>query len=258
MFNLQELQQALDGGEFFLEYLPTITLADGRCVGAETLIRWQRGDEVVYPLEFIPLAENTWLSGRITYWVVETVSHELRDWLLQREGLHISINVPPEIIGRGGLTYAARTSRLSEVLDKIMFEVTERGILDELGIAGLNLALRSGQQIALDDISVNDASLLVLSRVNASTVKLDKTFADDMLLPDWDDSKIAGIAALVRSGSLRVIAEGVECARQARILTDAGVQMAQGFYFAKPMRASEFTAYFDSVNDPANRAGPRG
>jgi EAL domain-containing protein (putative c-di-GMP-specific phosphodiesterase class I) len=171
MFNLQELQQALDGGEFFLEYLPTITLADGRCVGAETLIRWQRGDEVVYPLEFIPLAENTWLSGRITYWVVETVSHELRDWLLQREGLHISINVPPEIIGRGGLTYAARTSRLSEVLDKIMFEVTERGILDELGIAGLNLALRSGQQIALDDISVNDASLLVLSRVNASTVK---------------------------------------------------------------------------------------
>jgi sensor c-di-GMP phosphodiesterase-like protein len=254
MFTLHELQHALDGGEFFLEYMPTIALSDGRCVGAETLIRWQRGDEVIYPLAFIPVAENTWLSGRITYWVIETVARELRRWLRHRSGLHISINVPPEIIGRGGLTYAAHTCHLDDVLDKIMLEVTERGILDELGVAGLNAALHNGQQVALDDIGTNDASLLVLSRVGAGTVKLDKTFADEMLQPDWTADKIAGIAALIRTGNLRVIAEGIECGRQVEILTEAGVQMAQGYYFARPMRANRFTAYFDRINDPARRA----
>jgi sensor c-di-GMP phosphodiesterase-like protein len=258
MFTLHELQHALDHGEFFLEYLPTIALADGRCVGGESLIRWQRADEVIYPLEFIPLAENTWLSGRITYWVVETVSHELRSWLMKRTGLHISINVPPEIIGRGGLTYAAHTSRLDDVLDKIMFEVTERGLLDELGVAGLNVALEQGQQVALDDIGTNDASLLVLSRVGTGTVKLDKSFADEMLQPDWTADKIAGIAALIRRGKLRVIAEGVESRRQRDILAEAGVQMAQGFYFARPMRAKQFTAFCDRVNGAAHRGTPGG
>jgi sensor c-di-GMP phosphodiesterase-like protein len=244
MYTFTEIQAALHRGEFFLEYMPTMSLLDDRCVGAEALIRWQHGDTVVYPSAFIPAIECTPLSGLITYWVIETVSKELHAWLREQDAVRISINVPPEIIGRGGIAYSARQSKLADVTDKLMLEVTERGLLDALGILGINQAANGNVLVALDDLVVNDASLLVLSRVSSSVVKLDKSFADEMLQADWADQKIAGIAALIKSGNLRVIAEGIETARQVEILLDAGVQMAQGWYFSRSLRAGDFMDYF--------------
>jgi sensor c-di-GMP phosphodiesterase-like protein len=72
---------------------------------------------------------------------------------------------------------------------------------------------------------------------------LDKSFADRMLRQDWTDSQIDGLAALINSGNCRVIAEGVETALQVTILKDAGVQMAQGFYFSPPLPAAAFIDY---------------
>jgi sensor c-di-GMP phosphodiesterase-like protein len=112
MFSLDEINAGLKSQEFFLEYLPTMSLSDNRCVGAETLIRWRHGDRVVPPLEFIPLVENTPLSGTLTYWVLETVAKELGGWMRDHDGIHISINVPPELLGRGGLRYTAEKSNL--------------------------------------------------------------------------------------------------------------------------------------------------
>lgn len=244
MYDFAEIKAAFDGGEFFLEYMPTMSLIDQRCVGAETLIRWQNGDAVIYPSEFIPAIEHTPLSGLITYWVIETLAKELLAWLRQQDDIRISINVPPEIVGRGGIAYAASKVRLTDVADKLMIEITERGLLDSLGVFGINLTANSDVLIALDDLILNDASLLVLSRVTANVVKLDKSFADDMLRPDWSDQKIAGIAALIKNGNLRVIAEGVETIRQLEILAHAGVQMAQGWYFSQSLRAGDFMDFF--------------
>jgi sensor c-di-GMP phosphodiesterase-like protein len=81
MIDTAALRNALVQGEFYLEYLPTIALADGRCIGGEELIRWRRPTRIVPPSEFIPLVENTPLSGLLTYWVIETVAAELGDWL---------------------------------------------------------------------------------------------------------------------------------------------------------------------------------
>ena len=108
MISADAIRDGLVTGEFFLEYLPTVSLADGRCLGAEALTRWRRSSGVVQPDDFIPLIEGTHLSGMLTYWVLETVAKELGDWLRVHKELDISINVPPEIIGRGGLEYAAR------------------------------------------------------------------------------------------------------------------------------------------------------
>jgi sensor c-di-GMP phosphodiesterase-like protein len=244
MYRFSEIKAALDRGDFFLEYMPTISLTDGCCVGAEALIRWQRDDTVIYPSDFIPGIEGTPFSGLITYWVIETIAKELHQWLREQSRVRISINVPPEIIGRGGLAYTAIREGLTDVLDKLMVEITERGLLDALGIFAINQAVRSNVLIALDDIVLNDASLLILSRVECHVVKLDKSFADEMLQPDWTDQKIAGIAALIKSGDLRVIAEGVETARQVEILANAGVQMAQGWYFSRSLRAADFIDFF--------------
>jgi sensor c-di-GMP phosphodiesterase-like protein len=244
MYRFKEITEALGRGEFFLEYMPTISLSDGRCVGAEALIRWQRDDTVIYPSDFIPRVEGTPFAGLISYWVIETIAKELHQWLREQNQVRISMNVPPEIIGRGGLAYTAIRERLTDVLDKLMIEVTERGLLDAIGVFAINRAVGSNLLIALDDLVLNDASLLVLSRLECHVVKLDKSFADEMLLPDWTNKKISGIAALIKSGHLRVIAEGVETVRQVEILKKAGVQMAQGWYFSRSLRAADFIDFF--------------
>lgn len=103
MKTLEQIRTGLTNSEFFLEYMPTISLNDNNCVGAEALIRWQHGNELVAPDEFISIVENTPLSGLITYWVIEQVARDLGDWLRTHDNVHIGINIPPDVLGRGGL-----------------------------------------------------------------------------------------------------------------------------------------------------------
>src|SRR5579859_5649956 len=129
--------------ELFLEYLPTIALQEGgRCVGCEALVRWRRGDEIVYPADFVPLIEETPVSGTLTYWVFDTVAKELGTWLREHRGAHVAINIPPEVLGRGALEYASRKAHLFEIRKQIILEITERGFPDRLGIEELQGLVR--------------------------------------------------------------------------------------------------------------------
>ena len=105
---------------------------------------------IVPPEEFVPQAENTSLSGLITYWVVDTVASEMQAWLRANPEAYISFNVPPEILGRGGLEYVAEKSGLMEQASQIVLEITERGIPDSLGVAALSQGDRGGVKVALD------------------------------------------------------------------------------------------------------------
>lgn len=256
MFTLDQIRAGFEANEFFLEYLPTIALDDCRCVGAEALVRWRRPERVVPPLEFILQLENTPLSGPLTYWVVETVAHELGDWMRAHERIHISINVPPEILGRGGLRYAMQKSKLDDVVSKLMIEVTERGVPDPLGVAAFAEAESAGLLVALDDLDMNEANLIVLSRIHTDVVKFDKVFADRLLRPDGV-RQVKGLAALIAAGGFQVVVEGVEHAVQADLLRQAGVQMAQGFYFSLPLPAPQFIDYFAAQRAAAPGSMPR-
>ena len=105
--DLNTIRSALEAREFFLVYQPIVRLRDELCFGAEALIRWRRENTVLNASEFIPSTDGTPLSGVLTYWVIDTVAAELGDWLDNHTTAHISVNVPPEILGRGGLEYAA-------------------------------------------------------------------------------------------------------------------------------------------------------
>jgi len=232
-----DVRAALNRGDLFVEYLPTVRLADACCVGAEALVRWRRGGAVVPAAEFIFLIENTPLSGRLTYWVIDTVALELGDWLDAHNDAHVSINVPPEILGRGGIEYAAIRSGLHARAAQIVFEITERGVPDRLGLETLTLMAERGVRIALDDTMMNGANLALLTRCNFSMIKLDRQItaelAPDRPKPEW----IAGLHALLKTTSLQVVAEGVETDYQAKWLRAAGVQMAQGYLFSRPVPA---------------------
>ncbi len=251
MINADAIRDGLVQGEFFLEYLPTVSLADGRCVGAEALARWRRSSGVVQPNEFIPFIEGTHLAGMLTYWVFETVSKELGDWLLVHKELHIGVNVPPEILGRGGLEYAATKPGISEIRNQIILEVTERGIPDNQGIAALEAASRSGVRIALDDVTLSATNLVILSRCTFDLIKTDRSLAAQITpecpCPAW----LSGLSALLQSTRVTIIAEGVETETQANALRAAGVAMAQGYYFSRPISAEKLKAYHSSHSESA-------
>ena len=174
MIDQAAIREGLSRDEFFLEYLPTISLTDGKCVGAEALIRWRRPEGIVSPGDFIPIAENTPLSGLLTYWVLDTVAAELGDWLRANPDVRLAINVPPEILGRGGLGYVANKSGLAQQATQIILEVTERGLPDLLGVEAINQANNMGTRVALDDVTfAGAANLAVLARANFSSIKLD-------------------------------------------------------------------------------------
>jgi sensor c-di-GMP phosphodiesterase-like protein len=175
-----EVAAAVWNDELFLEYLPIVSLDGGRCVGAEALVRWRCGEHVIAPLEFIPIVESTPVCGLVTYWVIDTVARELATWLRAHDGVHIAINVPPEVFGRGGLTYAAAKARLLDLASKFVLEITERGIPDKIGVEAINSRPRNGVLVALDDVCANHAAWLVAAQLRLDILKIEKASVDQI------------------------------------------------------------------------------
>ena len=242
MKTLEQIETGLENDEFFLEFMPTMALQTGKCVGAEALIRWKHYDELVSPMEFIPVVENTPIIGLLTYWVIEEVGRKLSDWLKQNDGVHIGINVSPDIIGRGGGLYAVKKAGLIDVLDKLMLEVTERGIHDEQTLKGL-FGAKGRTKIALDDFGTGDANLLQLSQMPADVLKMDKYFVDQITTVDNIPKIVKALTAFALAMDFELIAEGVESEVQVEVLRDLGVQMGQGWYFSKPLLADKFIQF---------------
>jgi EAL domain-containing protein (putative c-di-GMP-specific phosphodiesterase class I) len=235
-----DVRGALERGELFVEYQPIVLLSNARCVGGEALIRWSRRDRVLQAAEFMPQVENTPLSGTLTYWVMDTVAAELGSWLHSHADARISINVPPEILGRGGLEYASIRSGLSARVDQIVLEVTERGVPDQLGLSALNAMADRGVRLALDDTMLDNVNLALLVRCRFNSIKLDRELIaqlrEDLPTPPW----LLGLGSLIKSSQLKVVAEGIETPYQCRMLEGAGVQLGQGHLFATSLRAREF------------------
>jgi EAL domain-containing protein (putative c-di-GMP-specific phosphodiesterase class I) len=248
MTTLDDVRAAMDRGELYLSYLPIVMLRDQRCIGAEALVRWQRGNVVLQPIDFLHLVENTPVSGRLTYWVIDTVAAELGTWLTRHPRAQISINVPPEVLGRGGLEYAAVRSGLSGRIDQIVLEVTERGVPDQLGLDALNAMAERGVRIALDDVALSGVNLALLARCNFGIIKLDRRLIGQLAAGSPEPRWLAGLASLLRNSEIQVIAEGVESLHQVNALLAAGVQMAQGYLFSAPLRAGELQSYYLSSN----------
>jgi sensor c-di-GMP phosphodiesterase-like protein len=239
-----EVRAALDRGELFVEYLPTVTLADSRCIGAEALVRWKRNGVVLPAAAFIPLIENTPMSGTLTYWVLDTVAKELGKWLATHSHAHISINVPPEILGRGGLAYVATRSGLNACVDQIVLEITERGVPDRLGLEALNSMAARGVKLALDDVMMSGTNLALLTRCNFTMIKLDREIIaelkPDQPSPEW----LGGLESLLRHCALQVVAEGIESDYQVRTLQMIGVTMAQGHFYSTNLNARELMGFY--------------
>jgi diguanylate cyclase (GGDEF)-like protein/PAS domain S-box-containing protein len=242
-----ELHRALERSEFVLHYQPIVDLHDLRLVGMEALVRWQHPTRgLLGPGEFIPLAEDSGLIVPLGTWVLREACRQAAVWAVERAGgdqdngrLNMSINVAarqladpafPELV-------AAAIDDSGFWADHVWLEITEGAILSDPVAAVVTLGrLRDlGVQLSIDDFGTGYSSLSYLKQLPVETLKIDRSFIDQLDEDPDDKAIVRAVIALGDSLGLAVIAEGIERSSQADELTALGCHLAQGFLYGRPM-----------------------
>ncbi len=255
----QDLHQALERDELFLEYQPQVDLRSRRLVGVEALVRWRhprRG--LVGPSEFIPIAESNGLIIPIGEWVLRTACAEARGW--QDRGLvpiPVAVNLSGvqlksrdfvdrvlAILGETGL--APRFLEL-ELTETILMHATEA--LDR----HLEALSRHGVRISLDDFGRAYSSLEYLRRFPLNKLKIDQSFVRDIGSNLRDATILSAVIALAGKLQLEVIAEGVGPENQVQFLLAEGCREGQGFFFARPLGADQMAVLLAEGNERIQR-----
>jgi sensor c-di-GMP phosphodiesterase-like protein len=247
-----EIQDALRNDELEVYYQPVIELASERCVGAEALIRWRHPDRGLIPPDlFVGLAEDTGDIVPMTRFLMARVGEELGERLRADPAFHIAINLAPiHFQSRDVIEDAKHAADAAGIPPaRILFEITERGLVDEAGCRAVIEGLKAlGHEVAVDDFGTGYSSLSYVEKFHLDYLKIDKAFVRAI----GTGAATAGLASVIvqmaKTLGLKVIAEGVETEAQARFLAEHGVQTAQGWYYAKPMPAPRFLAFVDAFN----------
>ncbi len=248
-----ELRDGLDNGEFEIWYQPVIELATGRCRGAEALIRWRHPERDLIPPDlFIALAEETGTIIPMTRWLMEEMGRQLGALLRDDRSLHIAINLAPAHTRSFDIVEDAR--RIVETHgiapEQILFELTERGLIDDPDCREVVLALSAlGSAVAVDDFGTGYSSLAYIDKFRLDYLKLDKAFVAALGAGSPTEKLTDVIIEMAKSLNLKIIAEGVETDTQADYLRARGVDYAQGWRYSKPLEAHRFLGFI-----AANRA----
>ncbi|WP_349814372.1 EAL domain-containing protein [Alkalimarinus sediminis] len=243
------LRRALELNELKLYYQPIVEAGTGRLVGAEALIRWNnRAMGLVSPDKFIPLAEETGLIIPIGEWVLKTACEDIKQWQKNTGlGLTIAVNVSPRQFRDAGFTNTIDKVLEDSKLDPqyLELEITERLILDNsIETSGIFKHLDDkGVKLSIDDFGTGYSALGYLKSYPFDTLKIDKSFVQDVIESSEDAALVTAIITMAHSLSLKVIAEGVEEAPQLDFLNQHNCDFAQGYYFNRSVPAEEFSLW---------------
>ena len=245
-----QLRQALDKHEFMLHYQPKVNMVSGELTGAEALIRWNDPRTgLVPPGRFTPMLEETGLIYEVGRWAL---GQAIEDYLRWRQAglpaVRIAVNVSPlQLRNRhfiGDIEKAI--SNDADAADGLELEITEGLIMEdvEYSIETLRAIRAMGVSIAIDDFGTGFSSLSYLSKLPLDTLKIDRTFVVDLTEGPEGLAQVSTIINLAHSLGLKVVAEGVETAEQARILRMLGCNEMQGFFLSKPLPGEMFESRY--------------
>jgi predicted signal transduction protein with EAL and GGDEF domain/CheY-like chemotaxis protein len=246
------LHKAIERNEMVLHYQPKIDVRGARMVGAEALMRWQRGNVLVPPGDFIPLAEETGLIVPLSEWAVKEAARQARIWQ-QSFGFadSIAVNLPSRLFERSDLVENIHQSVSAYGVPHkaILLEITENNLMKDLHNVSLSLHRLNeiGVEISIDDFGTGYSSLAYLTTLPISELKIDRSFVRDLGITPQSSAVVSAIIALARSLGLRVIAEGVENLRQMEVLHRLGCGVMQGFLFSKPLPPDELEQWLQQT-----------
>ena len=243
-----DLRHAIVAGQLRLYFQPKVNAASGTMTGAEALVRWQHPQRgLVPPGEFIPLAEESGLIVPIGDWVIQAACEYLQRWgAAGLTTVPLSINLSSPSFMQDTLVAQLGAAVRSAGLQtrQLTLEVTESLLMQDIEgtIARLHALREQGFGLSLDDFGTGYSSLSYLKRFPIDELKIDRSFVRDVMNGGRDGAIVASIIELGRQFGLTVVAEGVETSPQSGYLLDHGCTIQQGFLFARPMPAEQFSA----------------
>jgi len=249
------LRHAIKNDALELHYQPIINLNNKKVVGMEALLRLRDGDELIPPDQFIPIAEESGLIISIGEWCMRQSCRQLAEWHKQLDPeLYVSINVSTRQFQ--SKTFMAVISQILKdyqlTADKILIEITESLLLHD-NQHNMNVFKRLnhlGFRIAIDDFGTGYSALSYLMKFPINILKIDRSFIRQITDDGQENSLIKAIIQMSQSMNLKVIAEGVETHGQLALLQNLSNDICvQGYLFAKPACASQFTLNFTHISN---------
>ena len=245
-----ELHRALERNELELHYQPIVDLDTETLVGMEALVRWQHPTRgLLSPREFIPLAEDSGLISRVGAWVLKEACQQIAEWATRcatsgddDAHLNIAVNISALQLGEPGFP-----RQVAEILEssgilagQLSLEITESALMRDPDDAILVLQrLRNlGLHLEIDDFGTGYSSLSYLQRFPVETLKIDRSFVEEMDRNSESVAIVRTIMGLGESLGLAVIAEGVERTAEAARLKTLGCHLGQGYLYGVPLPAS--------------------
>lgn len=241
----QRFTKAVRENEFVLHFQPKVELSTYRIVGFEALVRWNHPEHgLIYPSDFVPLAENTGHIVELGNWVIEAACRHLAEW--KNPGLpstHVAVNVSARQLRDDALVAHLKSClhRYQLQADAIEVEITESSLVENIDVAGdiLNQIVGTGIRVALDDFGNGFSSLGYIKTLPIDTIKIDRAFIADIRNSHDDAVIVDSTIALAHNLGMRVVAEGIETKEQLVHLKTAGCDEVQGYYFSRPVTADK-------------------
>jgi len=257
-----ELESALANDELCVYYQPIVSVATGRMVSAEALVRCDHPRlGLLSPADFVPMAEESGLIVPIGSWVLHRACAQAVAWQAAHPAvppIDVSVNLSPRQLQDPGVVVDVADALLASGLDPrlLTLEITETAMVEDTESILRTLSdLKSlGLRLSIDDFGTGYSALGYLRRFGADVLKIDKSFIRGMEESDDGAALVWAIASVARALRLEVVAEGVETMAQLELLTTMGCDRAQGYNWSRPVPAAELEHWF-ADHPHASRGG---
>jgi len=251
-----DLRRALEREQLHLVYQPIVSLLDGSLVSVEALLRWEHHERgAISPADFIPVAEESGMIEPIGRWVLQTACIQAAHWRSEYSdaaGMGMSVNLSVRQFMQRDLDAAVQGALAAAGLDpaSLCLEITESVLVDEPHWASekIRRVARLGVRFVLDDFGTGYSSLAYLSGLPIDGLKVDRSFVHALADNARSTAITTGIVRMAQALAIEVIAEGVETERQLAALRRLGCELAQGFYFHRPLPADGMSQLLESTS----------